>query len=86
MRMRPGHVISAEVAASVAVFGTAGLGVPVSMTQATTGGLVGAALNDGPRSIRWQYTAPLAIAWAVTLPAGLVGGLLVGLVANGVTP
>jgi PiT family inorganic phosphate transporter len=86
LRMRPGHVISAEVAASVAVFGTAGLGVPVSMTQATTGGLVGAALNDGPRSIRWQYTAPLAVAWAVTLPAGLVGGLLIGLVVNGVTP
>lgn len=86
LRMRPGHVISAEVAASVAVFGTAGLGVPVSMTQATTGGLVGAALNDGPRSIRWQYAAPLAVAWAVTLPAGLAGGLLIGLVVNGVTP
>jgi inorganic phosphate transporter, PiT family len=83
--MRPGHVISAEVAASAAVFGSAGLGVPVSMTQATTGGLVGAALNDGRRSIRWQYTAPLAVAWAVTLPAGLACGVLIGLVVNGVT-
>ncbi|MET7279932.1 inorganic phosphate transporter [Kribbella sp. NPDC005582] len=84
LRMRPGHVISAEVAASAAVFGSAGLGVPVSMTQATTGGLVGAALNDGRRSIRWQYTAPLAVAWAVTLPAALAGGVLIGLVVNGV--
>jgi PiT family inorganic phosphate transporter len=84
LRMRPGHVISAEVAASVAVFGTASLGVPVSMTQATTGGLVGAALNDGPRSVRWQYTAPLIVAWAVTLPAGLAGGLVIGLMVEGV--
>ncbi|WP_232828891.1 inorganic phosphate transporter [Kribbella monticola] len=84
VRMRPGHVISAEVSASVAVFGTASLGVPVSMTQATTGGLIGAALNHGPRSIRWQYTTPLVVAWAVTLPAGLVGGLVIGLIVQGV--
>jgi PiT family inorganic phosphate transporter len=85
LRLRPGHVISAELASAVAVFGTAGFGAPVSMTQATTGGLVGAALNDGPRSVRWQFAVPPAVAWAVTLPAGLVGGLLTGLVLRGVT-
>ncbi|ADB32901.1 phosphate transporter [Kribbella flavida DSM 17836] len=84
LRMRPGHVISAEVASSVAVFGSAVLGAPVSMTQATTGGLVGAALNDGPRSVRWQYSVPLLVAWVVTLPAALAGGVLIGLILNGV--
>lgn len=83
LRIRPGHVIGAELASSVAVFGTAGLGVPVSMTQSATGGLIGAALNDGTRTVRWQFAVPLVVAWAVTLPTALAGGLLAGLLLNG---
>nr|WP_202892118.1 inorganic phosphate transporter [Kribbella shirazensis] len=84
VRIRPGHVIAAEVASSAAVFGSAGLGVPVSMTQAAAGGLIGAGLNDGPRSVRWQFAVPLVVAWAVTLPTALVGGLIAGLLLRGV--
>ncbi|WP_327639805.1 inorganic phosphate transporter [Kribbella sp. NBC_00482] len=83
LRLRPGHVISAELASSVAVFGSAGLGVPVSMTQSAAGGLVGAALPDGTRSVRWQHALPLLVAWTVTLPAGLVGGLVAGVAMRG---
>jgi PiT family inorganic phosphate transporter len=83
VRIRPGHVIAAEVASSAAVFGSAGLGVPVSMTQSAAGGLIGAGLNDGPRSVRWQFAVPLLVAWAVTLPTALVAGLLAGLLLNG---
>ncbi|MFC0624011.1 inorganic phosphate transporter [Kribbella deserti] len=83
LRARPGHVISAEIASSVAVFGSAGVGVPVSITQSTTGGLVGAALMDGHHRVRWQYAVPLVVAWVVTLPAGLAGGALAAVLVEG---
>lgn len=77
---RPWQVVSAELATSATVLGAAGLGVPVSMTQAMTGGLVGAGASQGLRRVRWQYAVPTMVAWLVTLPAGFVGGLLAGLV------
>lgn len=84
LRARPGHVISAEIASSIAVFGSAGVGVPVSITQSTAGGLVGAGLNEGHHSVRWQFAVPLVVAWVVTLPAGLAAGALAALLVRGV--
>ncbi len=53
LRARGWQVVSAEFASSAAVLGTAGLGMPVSMTQSVTGGLVGAGASQGVRQIRW---------------------------------
>ncbi|WP_033291761.1 inorganic phosphate transporter [Amycolatopsis jejuensis] len=80
---RPWHVASAEVASSVAVLGSSMLGMPVSMTQSAAGGLVGTALTEGPRRVRWQFTVPMFVAWLVTLPAGFGAGLLAGLGLEG---
>ena len=81
---RPWHVVSAEMASSVAVLGSSLLGMPVSMTQSTAGGLVGAALTQGRTRVRWQFTVPILVAWVVTLPAGFGAGLLAGLGLEGV--
>ncbi|GHJ49109.1 putative low-affinity inorganic phosphate transporter [Catellatospora sp. TT07R-123] len=77
---RPWHVVSAEVAAATAVLGSAGFGVPVSMTQSAAAGLVGAGASCGVRRVRWQFATPVMTAWLVTLPASLALGYAVGLV------
>ena len=66
---RPWQAVSAEVASSVAVFGSVGIGVPVSMTQSLAAGLVGVGASQSVRRVRWQYTVPIVTSWLVTLPA-----------------
>lgn len=82
--VRPTHAVSAELAASGAVLGTAALGVPVSMTQALTGGLVGVGASRGYGRVRWAVAGRVVLAWVVTLPAGFVlaagGALALGVV------
>ncbi len=66
---RAPHAVTAEFASAAAVLGSAAAGAPVSMTQALTGGLLGAGVHDSYRRVRWRVVANLALAWAVTLPA-----------------
>lgn len=82
---RPWQVVSAEFASAAAVLGSAGVGIPVSMTQAVTGGLVGASASQGARRVRWQYTVPVMAAWLVTLPGSFAAGLVVGLLTGELT-
>jgi inorganic phosphate transporter, PiT family len=73
---RPYHAVVAEASSAAAVLGSAALGVPVSMTQALAGGLVGVGSRAGIGRVRWQVVVRLAAAWVVTLPsAGLVAGV-----------
>ncbi|WP_230686924.1 inorganic phosphate transporter [Catellatospora vulcania] len=76
---RPWTLITAGVASATAVFGSAGIGVPVSMTQSATAGLVGAGASTGVRRIRWQFATPVLTAWLVTVPASLTLGYAAGL-------
>lgn len=85
LTVRGWQVVSAEFASSVAVLGTAGLGVPVSMTQSMTGGLVGAGASQGMRRVRWQYTMPIMSAWLISLPVSFLAGLVAGLILREVT-
>ncbi|MFD0597047.1 inorganic phosphate transporter [Catellatospora coxensis] len=55
------------------------MGVPVSMTQSATAGLVGAGASTGVRRIRWQFATPVLTAWLVTVPASLTLGYAAGL-------
>lgn len=71
----PHEEVVAQFGGSAAVLSSAALGVPVSMTQAVSGGLVGTGLLRGLRQIRWRVAGQLAIAWLLTLPAALVVGL-----------
>lgn len=85
LSVRPWQVASAEFASCAAVLSTAGLGMPVSMTQSVAGGLVGTGASEGGRRVRWEFTVPLLTAWLVTLPAAFAAGALAGLILKGAT-
>lgn len=80
-RSGPREEITAQLAGSAAVLGSAAVGAPVSMTQAVSGGLVGTGLLLGLRQVRWRLAGELAVAWLLTLPAaGLVGAVIAWIV------
>jgi PiT family inorganic phosphate transporter len=74
MHTSPREEVTAQLAASLAVLGSAALGAPVSMTQAVSGGLVGTGVLRGRRQVRWRVAGQLALAWVVTLPSAVVAG------------
>jgi PiT family inorganic phosphate transporter len=74
MRATPREEVTAQLAASLAVLGSAVLGAPVSMTQAVSGGLVGTGVLRGRRQVRWRVVEQLAMAWVITLPVAAVAG------------
>ena len=71
---QPADSVAAELAAATAVFGSTLAGMPVSTTQAMTGGLVGAGLTRGARQVRWSVAADMGLAWAATLPVSIALG------------
>lgn len=77
MRTSPREEVTAQLAASVAVLGSAALGAPVSMTQAVSGGLVGTGMLRGLRQVRWRVAEQLVLAWVITLPSAAVAGAVV---------
>ncbi len=71
---RPPHGVAAELAAGAAVIGCAAASMPVSMTQAIAGALIGAGVSQGGGRVRWYATVKIVMAWLLTLPAsGLLG-------------
>jgi inorganic phosphate transporter, PiT family len=69
MPLRPAPSIAAKLGASASVLLTAAAGLPVSMTQSATAGLVGAGMSQALGRVRWPATVPILGAWVVTLPA-----------------
>jgi PiT family inorganic phosphate transporter len=85
LSLRPAHAVTAEFAASIAVLGTAALGVPVSMTQAVSAALVGSGVAETYRKIRWHEAGRIVAAWIVTLPAAFTAAALVAWIVKVVT-
>ena len=77
VRGGPQEEVTAQLGAAVAVLSSAALGVPVSMTQAVAGGLVGTGMLRGLRQVRWRVAGQLALAWVLTLPTAAVMGLVI---------
>lgn len=75
---RPLHGVAAELASGTAVMASAAAGMPVSMTQAVAGGLIGAGVAQGSGRVRWYAAVKIAVAWILTLPAS---ALLAGVAA-----
>ncbi|MGP3915730.1 inorganic phosphate transporter [Nonomuraea sp. 10N515B] len=82
---RPTHGVAAELAAGVAVIGCAAVGMPVSMTQAVAGGLVGAGIAQGGGRVRWYAAVKIGTAWMLTLPASALLGGVGAFVVKGMT-
>lgn len=81
----PQEEVTAQLGGSIAVLSSAGLGVPVSMTQAVSGGLVGTGLLRGLRQVRWRVAGRLGVAWLLTLPSAALAGFLIVVAWGGVT-
>ncbi len=77
---------ASELTAALSSLAAAHAGTPVSMTQATTAALIGTHRARGRRQVRWEEVTRLATAWAVTAPASLLTGALVGHLTLGVGP
>ncbi|GAA4104038.1 inorganic phosphate transporter [Nonomuraea soli] len=69
---RPLHGVAAELGAGVTVIVCAAVGMPVSMTQAIAGGLIGAGVAQGTGRVRWHAALKIVSAWTLTLPVSLV--------------
>lgn len=74
------HVVASELASAASVLVSAGLGAPVSMTQASTAALVGAGVSETVWRVRWEQAVRIGGAWVLTLPASALTGALVALV------
>lgn len=67
-RSYPIEIATSDVVASTVVVAGAGLGTPLSMTQAISGATVGVASRTGWRYIRWPVLSRLVLAWFLTFP------------------
>jgi inorganic phosphate transporter, PiT family len=68
----PHEAVVSELSSATVVLATGAIGAPVSMTQAISGGLVGAGVTRGYARVRWGQVLSLGAAWLVTLPAAFV--------------
>lgn len=80
---RPLHGVAAELSAGTAVLACAAAGMPVSMTQAIAGGLIGAGVAQGGGRVRWYAAVKIVAAWLLTLPASALLGWTLALVLKG---
>jgi inorganic phosphate transporter, PiT family len=74
--VRPYEAVATELSSATVVLATGALGAPVSMTQAISGGLVGAGVTRGYARVRWGQVLRLGLAWVVTLPAAFVAAAI----------
>lgn len=79
VRARPEGALSALFASSALVLAGAAVGLPVSSTQASTASLIGATARLTPNRVRLRQVLSLALAWSLTLPAAVGGGIVLGL-------
>ncbi|NUR88794.1 MAG: inorganic phosphate transporter [Nonomuraea sp.] len=80
---RPAHGVAAELAAGTAVIACAAVGMPVSMTQAVAGGLIGAGVAQGGGRVRWYAAVKIVVAWLLTLPLSALLAATVAFVLKG---
>ncbi len=83
-RGAPAEEVTARLGGSVAVLSSAALGVPVSMTQAIAGGLVGTGMLRGLHQVRWRIAGRLMVAWVLTLPAAALTGSIIARIGRGI--
>lgn len=72
-QLRPFDEVSAELLSGITVIGSSALGVPVSMSQALTGAVIGLSGSKGTRRVRWRNAGTIVVAWIATLPVSVVG-------------
>ncbi|MBI3828055.1 MAG: inorganic phosphate transporter [Planctomycetes bacterium] len=73
-RLKPVDGFCAETSASLMLFVTAALGIPVSTTHTITGAILGVGSTKGKHSVRWGLGNKIVLAWILTFPATIALG------------
>jgi PiT family inorganic phosphate transporter len=80
LAVRLRHALLAEACSFAVVFAGGLVGLPLTMSQAVTGALVGAGTSESATRVRWPAAVRMLGAWVVTLPASIglaaLGGAL----------
>jgi len=76
--MTPGQGLAANAATSFLVVGASQLGLPVSTTHVSAGGIFGIGATSG--ALHWTLAGEVALAWVATLPlAAALGAIAMAL-------
>ena len=76
VKLQPVHGFAAETSASLVLFTTASLGMPVSTTHVISAAIMGVGASRRLSAVRWGIAGNILIAWVLTLPASaLVAGI-----------
>ncbi|KEY67659.1 hypothetical protein S7711_09079 [Stachybotrys chartarum IBT 7711] len=80
----PSRGSSMEMGAAITIMIFSQQALPVSTSMCITGATVGVGLVNGTlKAVNWQRVGLLVFSWIMTIPiAGLIGGLLMGIVLN----
>lgn len=80
----PSRGSSMEMGAAITIMIFSQQSLPVSTSMCITGATVGVGLVNGTlKAVNWQRVGLLVFSWIMTIPiAGLIGGLLMGIVLN----
>jgi inorganic phosphate transporter, PiT family len=68
--LEPAQGFAAQTSAAGVLLATASAGLPISTTHVISGCIVGAGSARRPSSVRWGVAAEIAMAGALTVPAG----------------
>ncbi len=69
-----GRGLAANLATSLLVIGASPLGLPLSTTHVSAGGILG--VGGAAGTLRWKSTSEVIAAWVATLPAAFAAGAL----------
>ncbi len=82
IQLTPSGGFAAQTVASVVLFGTANLGLPVSTTHVITSSVMGVGATKRLSAVRWGVAGHIFAAWVLTIPmAGLVAAAAYGLLS-----
>ena len=75
-KLKPVGGFCAETSGAVTIFLATAFGIPVSTTHTITGAIVGVGSANSIRSVRWNQTNQIIVAWVITLPVvALISGV-----------
>lgn len=67
-KLKPVGGFCAETSGAVTIFIATAFGIPVSTTHTITGAIIGVGSANSIRSVRWNQTNRILVAWVITLP------------------
>ncbi|WP_375474683.1 anion permease [uncultured Jatrophihabitans sp.] len=73
---------AAETASAAVLLISTHAGAPLSTTQVTTGGVIGAGLGKNASEVKWGTAGRMVTAWILTIPAAAVVAAAIGLVTK----